>query len=816
MPTEISKSTKKSGDKKSKKKRLVLLDAHAIIHRAYHALPDFSTSAGEPTGGLYGVAMMLIKIINEFKPDYIVACYDLPKPTFRHEAYDDYKAGRKKTDDDLVAQITRSRDIFRAFNIPIYEKEGFEADDILGTIAERMKKNKNMEIIIASGDMDTLQLVDDKRVQVYTLRKGMNDTILYDEEKVIERFSFKPKMLADYKGLRGDPSDNIIGIAGIGEKTATTLIQKFGSIEEIYKKLKKDKSEFEKAGIKPRIIKLLEEGEEEALFSKTLATIRLDVPIKFSLADKTWEEGFDIGKVEKLFAELEFRTLISRVRQMFGQRDANIRMHTNDTNNTNNTNTTTDDVDEQSKKQIIDEREIKKTAIALWLVKSDITNPTLEDIYQYTGTKSFQEAKKIIFEQVKKEKLDRVYEEIELPIIDIVERAQERGILIDVKYFKNLSKKYHKKLEKIQAKIWKEAGEEFNINSPKQVGEILFDKMGISTKGLKKTAGGARSTKESELLKLKDEYKIVADILDYRELQKLLSTYVDTIPNLVDKKNRLHTTLNQAGTTTGRFSSTNPNLQNIPARDGDEIRDGFIADEGYKLLAFDYSQIEMRILAQLSGSETLIDVFKSGGDVHTAVAQYVFGVEKNEVSKDMRRKAKVINFGIVYGMGVNALRANLGGTRAEAQEFYNNYFEKFPKIAQYFDNLKKEAKENGYTTTYFGRKRHFEGLRSKLPFIRASAERQVMNAPIQGTAADVIKMAMIKADEELKKAKLDKKAHLLLQVHDELIFEVEDSEVEKAKKLIKGAMESAVKLEVPLVVNASVGQKWGSLKGEQT
>jgi len=556
----------------------------------------------------------------------------------------------------------------------------------------------------------------------------------------------------------------------------------------------------------------LEEGEEEALFSKTLATIRLDVPIKFSLADKTWEEGFDIGKVEKLFAELEFRTLISRVRQMFGQRDANIRMHTNDTNNTNNTNTTTDDVDEQSKKQIIDEREIKKTAIALWLVKSDITNPTLEDIYQYTGTKSFQEAKKIIFEQVKKEKLDRVYEEIELPIIDIVERAQERGILIDVKYFKNLSKKYHKKLEKIQAKIWKEAGEEFNINSPKQVGEILFDKMGISTKGLKKTAGGARSTKESELLKLKDEYKIVADILDYRELQKLLSTYVDTIPNLVDKKNRLHTTLNQAGTTTGRFSSTNPNLQNIPARDGDEIRDGFIADEGYKLLAFDYSQIEMRILAQLSGSETLIDVFKSGGDVHTAVAEYVFGVEKNEVSKDMRRKAKVINFGIVYGMGVNALRANLGGTRAEAQEFYNNYFEKFPKIAQYFDNLKKEAKENGYTTTYFGRKRHFEGLRSKLPFIRASAERQVMNAPIQGTAADVIKMAMIKADEELKKAKLDKKAHLLLQVHDELIFEVEDSEVEKAKKLIKGAMESAVKLEVPLVVNASIGQKWGSLK----
>ncbi|MFC1721092.1 DNA polymerase [Patescibacteria group bacterium] len=782
--------------KKQNKKRLVLLDAHAIIHRAYHALPDFSTAAGEPTGGLYGVAAMLIKIINELKPDYIVACYDLPKPTFRHEAYDGYKAGRKKSDDELVSQIIRSRDIFAAFNIPIYEKEGFEADDILGTIVEQLRKDKNTEIVIASGDMDTLQLVDNKKVQVYTLRKGLSDTIMYDEDRVVERFGFAPGLLVDFKGLRGDPSDNIIGIAGIGEKTATTLITKFGTIEDIYKKLKKNKTQFEEAGIKPRIIGLLEEGEEEALFSKTLATIRLDAPIDFVLPDKSWEEGFEIGPVEKIFAELEFRTLLARAKQMFG----------------NGESADVEPEEEEETKEEVDEREIKEIGIALWLLKSDITNPTLEDIYQFSGTKTFAEAKKKILADLKKEKLQKVYEEIELPLIDIIEAAQDRGILVDVKYLKKLSKKYHAKLEKIQANIWREAGEEFNINSPKQVGEILFDKMEVSTKGLKKTAGGARSTKESELLKLKEDYPIVADILAYRELQKLVSTYVDTIPNLVDKENRLHTTLNQTGTTTGRFSSTNPNIQNIPVRDGDEIRDGFIAQKGHTLLALDYSQIEMRILAHLCGSETLIDVFKKGEDVHSAVAMHVFGVEDGDVTKDMRRKAKVINFGIVYGMGVTALRANLGGTRAEAQEFYNNYFEKFPRVAEYFDTVKSDAAKTGLTTTLFGRKRHFEGINSKAPFIRAMAQRQAMNAPIQGTAADVIKLAMKKVDEEIKKAKLDKKAHLLLQVHDELIFEVEDSEVKKAEKVIQDAMENAAELKVPLVVNASSGQKWGSLK----
>jgi len=418
--------------KTKKNKKLVLLDAHAIIHRAYHALPDFSTSVGEPTGGLYGVAAMLIKIINELKPDYMVACYDLPEPTFRHEAYDDYKAGRAKADDNLISQINRSRDIFGSFNVPIYEKPGFEADDILGTVVEILK-DEDIDIIIASGDMDTLQLVDDKKVQVYTLRKGLSDTIIYDEKAVTERFGFPPSLLPDFKGLRGDPSDNIIGIAGIGEKTATTLIQSFGSVEDIYTKLKKDEEAFTGVGIKPRIMGLLKDGEEEAYFSKTLATIRRDAPIKFSIPKKTWEESFDLTKIEELFAELEFRTLLSRAKQMFGNGDV--------------------EKEEEIKEVEVDEALLKETGLALWVLKSDITTPELEDVLGYAKTDNLKDANSKIMSELKKQGTESVYKDIELPIVPIIEEAQKHGILVDIKYLKDLSKKYHKELTKIEKSI---------------------------------------------------------------------------------------------------------------------------------------------------------------------------------------------------------------------------------------------------------------------------------------------------------------------------------------------------------------------------
>ena len=779
--------------KKEKRPLLVLLDAHAIIHRAYHALPEFSTSAGEPTGGLYGVAAMLIKILGELKPDYVVACYDLPKPTFRHAAYEGYKAKRPKADEALVRQIIRSRDIFNVFGIPIYEKEGFEADDILGTITEKLR-GEDVDIVIASGDMDTLQLVDGTRVRVYTLRKGLTDTVTYDEKSVMERFGFSPARIADYKGLSGDPSDNIIGIAGIGAKTATTLVTRFGTIEEMYKTLeKKGEKPFLDAGITKRIAGLLKEGKEEALFSKTLATIRRDAPIDFSLPAKNFHEC-DTEPAIALFSELEFRSLIPRLRALFGVK-----------------------AEEERKEDLgapISEEEIKKAAVALWVLRSDITNPNLDEILQFAKTRDFEKAREIILTELKKQNLLRVYENIEMPLIPIIGKMKERGILIDKKYLAELSSRYHTVLSGIEKKIFESAGETFNINSPKQLGVILFDKMGLAAKGLKKTAGGARSTRESELAKLRDTHPIIDEILQYREIQKLLSTYIDNLPDMADKSGRIHAEFNQAGTTTGRFSSANPNLQNIPTKNGmgTEVRNAFVVPDGCVLAAFDYSQIEIRVLAALSYDKTLMEVFRTGGDVHAEVASRVFGVPEKEVTKEMRRKAKVINFGIIYGMGVNALKETLGSTRAEAQEFYDHYFQTFPKVADYFEQVKNDAAKLGFTETYFGRRRYFADIRSTIPYIRASAERMAVNAPLQGTAADIIKMAMVKTDEALKKEGLSEKTRLLLQVHDELVYEIDEDVLTRAGKIIAHAMEHAVEFPVPLTVSSSSGKRWGDLK----
>lgn len=771
-------------------KRIVLFDAHAILHRGYHAMPDFSTAGGQPTGGLYGLSSMLLRIIADLKPDYCFACYDRAEPTFRKEIYENYKGKRPKTEDALVAQMEKSREVFKAFSIPIYDKAGFEADDIIGTIVEKLSKNKDLEIIIASGDMDTLQLISGDKVKVFTLKKGINDTIIYNEKSVIERFGFGPALLPDFKGLRGDPSDNIIGIAGIGEKTASDLILKFGSIEDIYKKLKKNKQAFVDAGVKERIINLLLENEEEALFSKTLATIRRDTPIDFSLPEKMWPESFDKEIVKKLFLELEFKSLASRLVGLNG---------------------TTDDVPEEKAETTVIPREV---AIAGWLLDSNLTNPDMDDLMRVAGTQNEAEVKEKIFAKLKTEGLEKVYQEIELPIMPIVDRAEKWGILVDVDYLKKLSKKYHKELDILSKSIYKLAGREFNINSPKQMAEVLFDELKLNVKGLKKTAGGKRSTRESELAKLADVHPIVAEILAYRELAKLLSTYVDVIPTLVDENNRLHTSLNQAGTTTGRMSSNNPNLQNIPAGEkyGDDIRRAFIASPGHVWLSADYSQIELRILAILSGDPEFTEIFSKDQDIHSVVAARVFGVPEVEVTKEMRRKAKVINFGILYGMGVNALRANLGSTKEEAQKFHDGYFETFPRIRDYFSEVIGEAKLKGFTETYFGRRRMFPELKSKIPFIRAAAERQAFNAPIQGTEADVVKLATIEAEEQFLEEGLKDKVHFVLQVHDELIYEVEETAVNEAKTILKNVMEGIIKEKVPLVANVATGKTWADLK----
>lgn len=787
------------------KKRLVLLDTHAILHRAYHAMPDFSSSKGEPTGALYGLISMLVRIFTELKPDYIAAAFDLPKATYRHEAFDGYKAKRPKTEDDLVAQITRSRDVLAAFGIPIYQAEGFEADDVLGTIVEQLKKDKNTDIIIASGDMDTMQLIDDKKVQVYTIKKGINDTILYDEDAVRARFGFDPELIPDYKGFRGDPSDNIPGVKGIGEKTATALITSLGSLEDIYKALAQDKdAAAAKAGLTPRLTDKLIEEEEEARFSKMLAEIRRDAPVPFVLPKESWKQQVQTDTLMKLLGDLEFRSLVPRVKTLIGFTQDSL---------------LGEDQEGVSTPVTVAPEQERELLHMLWVVDSNFTDSaTLEDVYRFTRTHDPQEARRALEAEIQKRDLTFVYEHIEKPLMPVLRRMEQHGVLVDLVFLQKLADTYRSELEKIEQRIFQAAGEAFNLNSPKQLGEILFTKMALGGAKQKKTATGQVSTKESELEKLRESHPIIGDVLAYRELQKLLSTYIDVIPKMVDGDNRLHTRFAETGSTTGRLASKDPNLQNIPVKTelGKAIRGAFIAPKGFVLAAFDYSQIELRIAAILSGDEQLIEIFKSGRDVHAEVAARVFGVDSSAVTPEMRRRAKVINFGILYGMGVNALRENLGTDRKEAQEFYQQYFATFNRLAEYLEEVKAKASKDGYTETLFGRRRYFEGIRSPIPYIRASAERMAINAPIQGTQADIIKLAMIAIQKFLDDEGIHTEAQLILQVHDEIIFEMQESAVQKLSPRILAVMAGIVDADkakgVPIIAKASVGKRWNELE----
>lgn len=779
--------------KKGHKRRLVLLDVHAILHRAFHGMPDFRSTKGEPTGALYGLALMLFSVVKDFEPDAVAACYDLPEPTFRDEIYDDYKAGRDKPDDTLIAQIERSRDMFTAFGIPIYEHAGFEADDMLGTIVEQTKGEKDLEIIVASGDHDTLSLADDSRVRVYTLRKGFNDTVLYDKKAVKEKFGFGPERLPDYKALRGDPSDNIPGVKGIGEKSATELLTTFGSLDKIYSAIKKPEK-FEGKGFKPRILKLLQEGKEDAEFSLILATIRRDAPIKYELPKENWSASLPLAQIRGIFEELEFRSLVARLVELGA--------------------TAPDSSEEASpEKGDVADEELLSVGIGLWVLNSDFNRPDLEDILKYTKKETFAEAREAIMHELKEKGLLEIYEEIELPLMPILRRAESRGIIVDRAYLKNLSKEYTKELKKIEKRIYKHAGSEFNINSPKQLGVVLFEDLGL--KPPKKTSTGQASTNAAVLEKLKDEHEIVADILAYRELAKLLSTYIDSIPELLDDDSSLHTTFVQTGSATGRFASRDPNLQNIPIRSehGRAIREAFKARPGYELVAFDYSQIDLRALAILSGDKLIEKIFSEGRDIHDEVAKYLFASGQDELDdRERRRRAKVINFGIVYGMGVNALRAQLGTTRKEAEEFHQAYFDQFPGVLDYLEETKKIARKQGYTETYFGHRRYYPGLKSPIEYVQKAAERQAANAPIQGTSADIIKIAMIEIDQMLESKGLRGEVELLLQIHDELIYEIKTDQIEAMSEGIPEIMSGVIKdSPIPLPVKVAHGKHWGQI-----
>ncbi|HEV7449356.1 MAG TPA: DNA polymerase [Candidatus Paceibacterota bacterium] len=801
--------------KKEENKRLVILDTHAILHRAYHALPDFASTKGEPTGALYGLVSMLVKIINDLKPDYIAAAYDLPGGTFRHAAYEDYKANRIKADDDLYTQINRARDVLKGFGIPIYEAKGFEADDVLGTIATQVKKKKGIDTIIASGDLDTVQLVDGTQTRVFTLRKGLTDTVFYDEDAVRARFGFGPESIPDLKGIAGDASDNIKGVPGVGEGSAIKLLQIYGSIEKIYAAIKKEGVEkiAENTGVQKRFVQLVADNKESAEFSKQLATIHCEAPVEFEVPKKSWQESVDQGKIMNMLVEFDFRSLMPRVKELLLQNSSAKNPYPQTDEDAGSARPRLDFVAEDSAAAQVPPEQLAKATLAVSVADSSVAEPDIEDVYRMGKSRDFDEAYKNLLETIKREGLEFIYNKVEMPLMPVLRRMEARGICVDAEFLKKLSKEYTAELEKIAKRIYAHAGGEFNIGSPKQLGEVLFDKLGLQTK--KKTAGGQRSTRESELQKLADAHPIIGDILMYRELSKLLSTYIDAIPTQLDKEGRLHTRYVQIGAATGRMASKDPNLQNIPIKSdlGRRIRHAFVASKGMKLVSFDYSQIELRIAAILSGDEGLVEIFKSGRDVHTEVATRVFGAQSSLDPYEQRRRAKVINFGLLYGMGVNALQQGLGTSRKEAQEFYNQYLETFPRLASYLEEVKGQAAKQGYTETLFGRKRYHDGIRSPIPYVKAAAERMAINAPMQGTSADITKLAMIEVDKLFATSDV---AHQLLQVHDELVFEIEEEHIKELAPKIKKAMEGVVPAEkakgVPIVVDGKFGPNWGEMK----
>lgn len=792
-----------------KQKTLLLLDAHAIIHRAYHAVPDFRNSQGVPTGALFGIINMLFGILERYKPDVVIACYDLPHPTYRHEIYEAYKGHRKKSDDDLVDQIKSSREIFKDLCIPIYDMPGFEADDILGTIVHRVtgdghNQDEEYKVIIASGDMDTMQLIKGDQVLVYTLKKGLNDTVIYNEDAVIAKYGMTPKQLIDYKGLRGDTSDNIIGVPGVGEKTATLIIQQFGSIENMYEYLEsnqfsKTNEIFKKAGITERFYNLLLQHKDDAIFSKALATIRLDAPIDFDLVQKEpWYECADINAFNKLIEKYELKSIRGKLEKVIAIQQGKEAIKIVE-----------DSWGVEDKTPLTDEEKIK-----ISLLRSHITDPKRIDIEN-----NFDKHKGLD-QYLKEEGVHELYEKIEKPLIFILKKIKDIGIKVDIKYLEDLSLEYKDYLDNLKKEIYELAGEEFNISSPKQLGEILYDKLDI-TKGskirIKKTGSGSRSTKESELDKMIDLHPIISKILEYREYSKLLTTYIDVILDLAkeEKDHRIHPDFIQIGAVTGRITSANPSMQNIPIKSdlGRAIRSAFISEKDYHFVSIDYSQIELRIATILSGDKTMGDIFKKGEDIHTGVAKQVYKIDDiNQVTSSMRRHAKAINFGILYGMGVQALAKSINVSQGEAQEFYMSYYSTFKELAEYLQKCKQDAEKIGYTKTLFGRRRYFPELKSNIPFIKASAERMAINAPIQGTSADMIKASMVEIDKYIKENNLQEDVRILATIHDELLFEIKkdkESCIKEIQKIMENILNTYnLKTDIPIVTNVKIGDRW--------
>ena len=780
-------------------KKIILIDANALIHRAFHALPPLKNPAGVVTNAVYGFSSTLLKMLKDLEPDYVIAAYDLPGPTFRHEAYEKYKIHRTKAPDELYSQIPYTKKVLESFGIPSYEVKSYEADDIIGSLTEKFKNEKDLKIIIVTGDLDTLQLVDGKKVVVYTMKRGLSDTLIYDEDMVKDRYGLKPNQLTDYRGLKGDPSDNIPGVPGIGDKTASELLKEHGSIENLYKKAKSGK-------VKESLSKKLLENEEQAMLSKELSIMVKNLKIEVDLKKAEWKKGFNRKEVENIFRELNFTSLIPRIPDLTPVLILPLKEKV------------------EPKKSIIDrEKEnIKKIQIAAWLLNSELKEPSLEEIYFNEFGKTISEGNyessiaklhEALITKLKDAELLKIYKEIEEPLIPILTEMESNGFKIDEKQIKKLDDFAKKEIKKLEEKIHKLAGVKFNISSTQQLSEVLFNRLLISGK-IRKTPKGKLSTRATELEKLREIHPIIPLILEFRELQKLKTTYIEPFPKLVGKDGRIHTTFIQTGTVTGRLASQNPNLQNIPIKTelGQEFRKVFIAEKGYKLLSLDFSQIDLRIAAHIAKDEKMIEAFRRGIDIHTETAAEVFDVPLEKVSPKMRREAKALNFGIIYGMGVQGFARSAKIKQTEAKKFIEKYFEEFPKISEYMDRMRREAHEKGVVKNLLGRRRQLNEIYSSIPEMVRQAERMAMNFPIQSMTSDITKLAMIKIHDYIRKNYEKGEIKMLLQVHDEIVLEAKESIVENSAKELRKIMESVYKLDALLVAEAKIGNNWYDLK----
>ncbi len=875
----------------TKRKLLVLIDGNAIIHRSYHALPPMATKAGDSVHAVYGFAMTLFSVIEKFKPDYIAASFDLPGGTFRDDLYAEYKATRVAAPDDLYAQIPKVKELVQAMNIPIYELPGYEADDCVGTLSKQGEQ-AGVDVVIVTGDTDTLQLVTE-HVKVYTLRKGLKDMVLYGIPEVTEKYGFPPERLVDYKGLRGDSSDNIPGVKGIGEKGATDLIQEFGSLEDIYAALEK---------VKPKVREKLEADREMAFLSKKLGTIDSEAPVTLVLEDCATHD-FNRETIENFLRSLDFFSLLKRIPGTAGtgavadvkpakrtgkkiksiatagdleafleaplseavaaiviEKDASLfgAAGIDSVGLASSTeavevmwNEATGSVlvgffaNPERKKIAIDSKALAHALTGAKATLAGITEDILLSAYiLHAGHRSDIETLIVeengsdwtslsLPEKAKaarglalslREKLEVLAKEqggtytvttllrdIELPLVPVLFAMEEAGVLLDPEVFQKLSEEIDASVKSLEKEIYKFAGKEFNLNSPKQLADVLFVDLAIPTEGVKKNKTGY-STASPELEKLRAEYPIVKLIEEYRETFKLKTTYVDVLPGLVKSDGRLHTTYRQDVAATGRLSSVDPNLQNIPIRTtlGARIRDGFIAAPGKKLVGADYSQIELRIAAHLSGDENMTRAFLEGEDIHRATAALVHGLKPEEVSDSLRREAKALNFGIIYGMGAYGLAQATDMDQKKAAEFIKEYLSKFSGVAKYMDDMKKFAHEKGYVETALGRRRTLPEIQSTNQALVRGAERMAINMPIQGLAADIMKLAMLAA-HKLVQEKYPNSARLLLQIHDELIAEVDEKDAEAFAADLQIAMESVYQLSVPLAVSVEIGNNWGEI-----